>query len=454
MAGSHMPLDRPVRAGATVAILAAAACLGPRWVQAADPGYQIQVGVVESDNIQRLPSGGSNETIAMEELDFTWLDKRPWFDVDIAADLSHLSYLQHTYGNDFIGNFLGTSKINLVPDLLTWDFADNFGQTPLDPLAPVTPANRENINYLSTGPVLTLPLGKVLQLIASGQYGRVDYQQAPLNSNRLTGAIGLAHVISPTTNISVNAKDERIHFQDEQLNPDYSIQEAFARFDTKGSRTELGVDIGYGRVQLSGANEGSFITRVDITRRVSPSSTVGVSFGHDYSDGADSFLLIQTAGGAAFITPTAVQAAAPFLVNYATLAWNFQRDRTTLGLTASYFRDEYQTAQAQNNDLTMAGMRVARQLSPVLQLALTEYMDREHFSTGGDTTLESDAGVQMTWRAGKSFSVVFAYYLSKGISDLPADRFTENRLWLLVGYGRAAQVPAGPAPVRLPGQQQ
>jgi hypothetical protein len=453
MQGSHMPLDRPLRAGATIALLVAAACIGPRWAQAGAPGYEIQVGVIESDNIQRLPSGGSDETIATEELDLTWHDKRPWFDAEIDADLSHLDYLQNTYPSEFVGNVIGISRFKLITDILSWDLNENFGQTPLNPLAPVTPGNRQNINYLSTGPVLTLPLiGRDLQLLVSGQYGRVDYEDAPLDSNRLTGIVGLLHEISPNTNVSINAKDERIDFEDDQLNPDYDTQEAFARIDTKGSRTELAVDLGYSRLQMPGANEGTFIGRVDITRRVSPNSTVGLSFGHDYSNGADSFVLIQEAGGAGFITPNTVQAAAPFLISYATLAWNFQRERTTLGLTASYFRDDYQNAEALNNDMTLASIRAGRQISPVLQLALTEYVDREHFATGGDSVTEADTGLQLTWRAGRSLSVVFAYYLAKGISDLEADKYTENRLWLSIGYGRAAEVPPGPAPVRLPGQ--
>src|SRR5580704_10727666 len=141
MAGSYSPLDRLLRAGATMALLAIAACLGPRWVQAADPGYEVQLGIIESDNIQRLPSGGSDQTIAMEEVDFDWHDKRPWSDTDIDADISHLDFLQHTFPDEFIGNFLGTSKINLVADLFSWSITDNFGQTPLNALAPLTPDN-------------------------------------------------------------------------------------------------------------------------------------------------------------------------------------------------------------------------------------------------------------------------------------------------------------------------
>ena len=453
MARSHTPLEISLRAAPAFAFLTVLAWGGARPAQAAAPGYEVQLGVAESDNIQRLPSGGNSETIAYEELDFTWHDKRPLFDADVDADLSHLSYLNRTYGDEFIGNFIGSSKINLAADLLSWDIADNFGQARLDPLAPVTPANRENINYLTTGPVLTLPLGRTLQLDVTGQYGKVDYQKTPLDSTRLTGGVGLVHEVSPSTNISINAKDERIEFVDNQLNPDYDRQEAFFRFETSGSRTQIGLNLGYGRLKLLGAQDGIFSGHLDLTRRVSPNSTIGLALGHDYSDGADSFLLIQTAGGVTLNTQSAIEAGTPFVTSYATLAWNFQRERTTLALSASYFQDHYQAAEGLDNDLTMFNARVGRQMSPMLLLALTEYVLREQVTGGGNSATESNTGLQLTWRAGKSLSVSFGYYLAKGISEIEADKFTENRVWLSVGYGRAAEVPPGPAPVRLPGHQ-
>jgi hypothetical protein len=47
--------------------------------------------------------------------------------------------------------------------------------------------------------------------------------------------------------------------------------------------------------------------------------------------------------------------------------------------------------------------------------------------------------------------VMFAYFLAKSTADISSDSYTENGLWLSVGYGRPAEVPPGPPPVRLPG---
>jgi len=452
MPGGHMPLEIAPRA-ATIALLAAA-CASPHLARAGMPGYQIQAGVVESDNIQRLPSGGSDETIGALELGFNWLDTRPWLDADITADVSHLHYFQHTYSDEFIGNLIGNIRFTLAPQLLSWEVSDNFGQAPLNPLAPITPDNRQNINYFNTGPTLSLPFGQTTQLAVTGEYGRADYQQSALDSTRLTGAVELLHALSPVSHISVTARDEHVQFADDQLNPDYQMQEAFARWETKGSRTELGIDLGYSRAQISGTHDGTPLVRLDLSRKLSASSTLGLALGHAYSDGIDAFRLVQTLGGATLYTLPVFVAGPPFVDSFATLAWNFKRARTTLELSASYLQDRYKTDSTLDNNRALLDGTAARQITPTLRLALTEHLVRWEFNngfnvTGGNAT-ESDTGLQMTWHVGRHFSVMAAYYLSKGNSNVPDFNYTENRLWLAVGYGRAAEAPPGPAPVRLP----
>ena len=452
MAGRYMPLDKPLRVGATIALMTAGSLLGPNLVHAGAPGYEIQLGVAESDNIQRLPSGARDETIGYEELGFTWHEKRPSLDADIDADISHLSYLQHTYDDEVIGNFIGQARVNLVPQLLTWETFDNFGQNRLNPLSPITPGNRENVNYFGTGPELSLPLGRETRLDLTGQYGRVDYQKSPLNSTRLTGGVGLVHELSPLSSISLNVREDRINFANDQLNHDYDRQEAFARFDTNGSRTKIGFDLGYSRLDLLGAHQGSVLARLDVSRRVSASSTVGLAIGHDYSDGADAFRLVQSLGGATLNTQSTVQSGAPLISNYATLLWNFQHVRTTLSLSASYFHDRYQTAPGFDNDRDVLNATLARQITPSLQLALTEYALRQQFISADVSATETNTGLQLNWHAGRSLTVLAAYYLAKSSSDIPASVYTENRVWIGIGYGRAAEVPPGPAPLKLPGR--
>jgi hypothetical protein len=446
-----MPLETPPRAWATTLLLATAACMGAGSVYATEPGYQITVGVAETDNVQLLPSGGSTDTTPFQELEFTWHDKRPLFDADIDADLEHVSYIPHYYDDEVIGNFLGQGRVNLLPQLLTWSMSDNFGQGRLNPLAPITPANRENINYFTTGPKLSLPLGPELKLEVTGQYGRVDYQDSPLDSNRLTGRVAFVHDFSLLSSISLDVVDERVDFEQDLLDADYSSQEVFVRYDTGGSRTKLGVDLGYSRIQETGVNTGSYLARISLSRELSAASIIGLSAGHNYSDGASSFLQVQTIGGATLNTQSVVQSEAPFSSDYATLAWNFQYSRTSWGINASYYQDRYTTDAELNNDLGTIQARISRQISPVIELALTENVTRQSFASEGVNATETNTGLQLTWHAGRNLSVMFAYFLVKSTADISTDSYTENGLWLSVGYGRPAELPPGPPPVRLPG---
>jgi hypothetical protein len=446
-----MPLETPPRAWATTLLLATAACMGAGSVHATEPGYQITVGVAETDNVQLLPSGGSTDTTPFQELEFTWHDKRPLFSADIDADLEHVTYIPHYYDDEVIGNFLGQGLFNLLPQLLTWNIADNFGQGRLNPLAPITPANRENINYFSTGPKLSLPLGPELRLDVTGQYGRVDYQDSPLDSNRLTGRVALVHEFSLLSSIALDVVDERIDYEQDEFDSDYSSQELFVRYSTAGSRTKLSLDLGYSRIQESGANNGSYLARLSLSRELSAASTIGLSAGHNYSDGAGSFLQIQGLGGATLNTQSVVQSEAPFSSDYATLGWNFKYARTQWGINALYYQDRYQTDAELNNDLGTISARISRELSPVLEVALSEYVTRQSFASYGVNATETNTGLQLTWHAGRNLSVMFAYYLAKSTADISTDSYTENGLWLSVGYGRPAEVPPGPPPVKLPG---
>src|SRR5262249_31336022 len=148
-----------------------------------------------------------------------------------------------------VGNLIGAARVKLVPEVLTWDLTDNFGQGTVDPFQALTPANREIINYVSTGPQAMLPLGAGTFLEASGSYGKVNYQTSPLDSNRYSGTVGLLHKLSPNSSVAFNIHDEKIDFQNDTLNTDYSSQEAYLRLDAKGARTTLSADVGYGRLQ-------------------------------------------------------------------------------------------------------------------------------------------------------------------------------------------------------------
>ncbi|MDB6091112.1 MAG: hypothetical protein JWN85_3896 [Gammaproteobacteria bacterium] len=418
----------------------------------AAPGYEISAGIMESDNVQRLPSGGSSDTIATQEAVFTWHDKRPRLDADIDADLSHLTYLRHTFGDQVIGNFIGQARAVLVQQLLFWDFSENFGQGAVDPFAALTPANRENINYFSTGPRLLLPLGGDNLLNVAGSYGKVNYQTSPLDSNRMTGSLGVIHNLSIATAVSVNVRDERVEYASQLAGSNYDSQSAYVRFDTRGNRTVIGADVGYGRLREPGSSPSNLLAHLELSRKISGSSTLAASFGHEYSDAAGAFRLTQTIGGANLNSQPVLQTGTPFTNTYGTFAWNFARSRTAFGMTLSRFKETYVQGSNLDNNRTQIDAQVSRQLTPTVQVGLIELYRRQQFQNNVGDFSESTSDARLTWRAGRNVSLFFDYSFAKRQSDLSNTDYKENRVWLSIGYGRAAQVPPGPPVPPLPNE--
>jgi len=419
--------------------------------QGAEPGYEISVGVGQSDNVYLTSANRKSDTLFTQGVDFTWHDQRPSLTADIDANLSYLEFLNHTFNNQLLGNFLGDARFTLAP-VLFWDISDNFGQGRVNPLAQATPGNQENINYLSTGPELKLPLGGDTLLDVQTHYAHVSYQVSPLNSNRFSGQVGILHQLSANSGVSVNVRDERVDYANLVANQDYSRQDAFGRLDAKGVRTTLAIDLGVSRLRGIQSPTTGLLARVEASRRISASSVLALMIARQYSDAADSFRLGQTLSGANVVAPQGVTASGtPFTSDLASLAWNFQKQRTGFGLEASYNKDSYHTLFPSQDDKRIALMgHVTRQLTPTLSVTLQDQYQHETFIDAAGFFTENNTDLIVAWRMARRLTLTFDYNHDIRHSDLPGTAYTDNRAWVLIGYGRPAQIPPGPATPPLP----
>jgi hypothetical protein len=112
----------------------------------------------ESDNIARstAPEDGSYDSLGFLA-DFARNSQR--FDLNIHADLESRSYSLDTVDNELVGTVNAGAEVHIVPQRFSWEFRDYHGQGITDPYAAIGPGNREQLNVLSTGPIVDLPLG-------------------------------------------------------------------------------------------------------------------------------------------------------------------------------------------------------------------------------------------------------------------------------------------------------
>jgi hypothetical protein len=416
------------RAGATLAI----ACFSPAE---AALDYSIEAGVGYSDNITRVVSDHIDETIAAAGLDLSWAEERRRLSADVDVNLDYLDYLDDTYDSEVVGTADAVLVIGIIPERFTWLVQDSFGQVRSDPFEPVTPETRENINYVTTGPNLTFRIGSAGIVRALARYSESQYEESPLDSDRLTFGVGVGRELSAGSELSLNGLTESIDF-DDPANVDYDRESIFSSYLLQGSRTEVTIAAGYTWLDRDdGIESGGELLRVDVNRRVSSASTVALSFGSQFTDASEalrSSVDVPSSGGS-----SGVASSDPFENRFASLSWSFTRNRTSLALGVRYHRDRYEVTNALDRKLVSWDASFERRLSRTLTAGILASLIEEEFDSTGFQSDETRAGISCTWQMGRRFGLrLLAERLDREASDI-GDDVVENRAFLTLFYDPA-----------------
>jgi hypothetical protein len=432
--------------------------------------YGVDAGVAESDNVTLVSTDKVSQTIAVADGDFDIRERSRLLDLDAKGDFSYLDYLQGAYGGQLIGRFDGSAHLALIPDRLIWVVEDNFGQAALDPFTPVTPTNLENVNYVSTGPDFALHFGASSYLNASARYARAQYETSPFNSNRLLGNLVWGYQLSAQSSVSLNGDTERVLFENTALNSDFDRSSGFVRYDVRGARTDLSVDLGATTIsenagtiavnqngtlttvdQNHGATTGGLV-KLDLSRKLSSAATLTFSLGRELTDASTSFSNLQSGALGSVGTAPAAQTSDNYTSQYASARWQYQRNRTTIAVSGRWERDEYDGVPELDNTRAGGEFSVARRLTHALTAELmgryykTDYVHGLVAAENGSANYDDEMiGGALTWRHGRGLEIKLRCEHSARLTA-GAFGYGENRAMLTVGYR-----PKGRGPESDPG---
>ncbi len=414
----------------TIALLTgtlAAACGGPA---SAELTYGVEAGAGRSDNITRVADDEVSETLATAGVNLEWHETRPRLRADISADADYVKYLDDTYEAEVIGGLNGTLDFALLPERLSWIFQDSFGQQATDPFAPQTPDTRENVNYFTTGPTLQFPIGtRAARIFAT--YSLTDYENSPLDSERLVGGVSFGPRGLEGRGLGINAVTEQVKFDDD-INTDFDRDSVYVSYRLSGSRTRISAEAGYSWLELEGAADKSGDPRIslEVERDLTDSSMLVLNLGTQLTDSSDalrSTLFTGPPGGAGGgINATSD----PFRNRSVSLYWNFNKRRTSLSIGGSLNDDEYETATFLDRRRTVWSVSVGRQTSSRLNIGLTGNYTDEKFDLNGQQTRLLDLGATADWRLGQSTTLNLSLLRSDRDVNVGLGDYTENRVML------------------------
>ncbi|HEU4654415.1 MAG TPA: hypothetical protein VFS47_10530 [Steroidobacteraceae bacterium] len=400
--------------------------------------YEASLGAGHSDNILRNNNNEKSENIASAGLQFSFDKQSSKLQADAVGDLAYFDYRDNTFDSQLIGNFAGNALFAFVPERFQWVVSDNFGQVLSDPFQPATPDNDENLNYFTTGPDVTFAFGSQTRLRLGGRYSLTSYQKSPFDSDSISGQLGLIHLLSSSSSVSLNVSDQQVHYKEEVLNADYQQDDAYVRYEAQGARTRLGLDAGYSRIDRDAATstDGGLLFRLNVSRRISGSSVVLLTGGREFASSGSAFATSQSATGVSLNAAPGRQTVQPFTNDYVTLAWNFSRNRSGMALLGSWNKQTYGDNPDLDQTLKRFGVQLQRDLSQTTSVSITANRSYGSFELPGVDYNEDIAGAELSWHLSRAVVLGVSYNYFHRNSDLATGDYVENRYWLRIGYAR------------------
>jgi hypothetical protein len=225
---------------------------------------------------------------------------------------------------------------------------------------------------------------------------------------------------------------------DDTMNEDYERDSLQVGYRISGGRTNLNAAIGYTEIGGDQTSDG-WTAHLDLTRRISPASTLSVFATRDVGDATDKFRT-----GPDRRTPiessTEIASADVYVSWTAGIGWDFRQARTHLALGASASKETHDANPALDRSSTGANATFERLITPLLSLSVGASYRSEDYDT---TALENDiikASGGLSWRVGRRLALSLYYSRYDQDSTDEGATFTENRTELSVIYHFASQV--------------
>lgn len=407
----------------------------PDPASAANVEAGIGAGVGVSDNIRRTNVDPERETMNVADLELYLLQDTGRILADITSQLEYRHYVGNTYDDEWVGGVNAFVDLVLAENRFDWIIRENYGQKIVDPLAPVRPDNREDINFFATGPIINLVrTGRNLAQLEL-RYSNVHFEESPNNNSRYLGGLRFGREIRRNTTVSIAGTYESIEFDDEATSPDFDRSEAFLSYEIVGQANTLTVDAGYSQIDLEDETEDGLLARMTWIRELSAFANLKLVGGTRYSDQGNIFRFFQESLGHIGDTADIVTEPTPFRNNYFSANVSSDSGRSTTEFSVSWDQADYQAGSAEDRDVYRANLTLGRDFSTAVfgELRLGYKFRDYKYLPDRDTNVYS-ASVTGGYRFGPGFSVSVRYdYLNRN-ADTDDGDFDENRAFLRFVY--------------------
>jgi len=407
------------------------------------------LSTVYSDNINRQAASYGSDTVVTASAGFRYLHESARWHMNVSALGSYAEFLENTYDARTLGSGSLLAGVTLVPRYVTWELQDNYGQIATDSFGAIEPTDRQNTNYLSTGPNFTIPLGRS-RLDLQGRYSDVSYEGTDtLNNNRTSGTISLVHPWTDIRTISANLFQQTTKFDHDELFRDYDLRSAFFSLRSTPRRSVYQFDLGITEVDDGLNKSKGTLFGLTYGHQVSASSAIQVYGRRGIADSADTFRFEQ--GGSTdplLIDHNVTPRASPYRESRVDLSFVSTRARGAWSVMPYWVDEDYLDNDA--FDRSRGGLRTDLSYSLGGTWRFDAYASGEkstYFDPSFDHT-DIQLGLGATKFLSTSIQVSGRFERFDRSGDV--DDYTENRVMLLISYAPSSRTRNDPTdPTRI-----
>jgi hypothetical protein len=398
------------------------------------------VGLGETDNVTDASTDRRSQTLALTGIDFGWIRTGSALNANVVGNFDYLDYLEHAYSSELLGRFDGLTTWSLFSGHLKWNLQDDFGEGQLDPYAPATPTNLEQINVVTTGPdVILRPLADTIVQVGA-RYARTTYETSPFDGYRLIENVLLEQLLSSSSNVGLGADVEQLRFDNTIVNSDYDRSRFYFRYDITGARTHITATIGEAQSNDGGNWIATPLALFELSHQLSPQTVLAITGGRELTDVSDTFGGLRSGAAGGIAVAATAQTSGDYLRNYVTASLQRTGERTTVGLSANWERDTYAVDSAFDETFGSLQVRLDRQLSSLLSAGVFGMLTQSRYFEQDGQINGRVIGANVTWQASRTLSVQGRYshvFQSTSAADLG---FSANTIFVTLTYRPIGQI--------------
>jgi len=345
-----------------------------------------------------------------------------------------VDYASGTFDSEVTGGLNAYFELSLVPGRFYWLLRENFGQRQQDPFTALTPANREHVNFITTGPQVDLVNSARNVVRAQLVYSRVDFEESLSDNERFGGALQFGRDVSRGHILSLIGSTESVEFADDAVGTDFDRNQAYIRYEVFGDSNEIEIDVGYTEIDADGEKFDEILFRLDWNRQISTYSSWRLLGGSEISDEGSVFRLFQEELGDLNVTSNAFNNPNPFLNHYVTTNFSYLRGRSEISFVLALNQADFEDNNGSDRDTIRVGFRLRRDIGDRffgglrLEARSTEFTDIDR------KTDSFSAVLTLGYRFGGYTDLSLQYqYTTRNDTD-PLNEYDENRVFLRASY--------------------